>query len=202
MANLFDSANYSEHEPTIEEFGRPIVAGDYTAWKRTDLNSDYSTSLYTLTYQARLENSGSTNISLTATESNNEYLIEVTSTASASYTVGIYHWDAFITRDSDSARIRVDSGQWEVIANLASATTDPRSQNKKILDAIVAIIEGRASQDQMSYSIAGRSLSRMSIDDLLQFEGVYKARWLREQRELRNKEVGGNDSIILTRLPT
>ena len=202
MANLFDSTNYSEIEPTIEEFGRPIVAGDYTAWKRTDLNSDYSTSLYTLTYQARLENAGSTNISLTATESNNEYLIEVSSTASASYTVGIYHWDAFITRDSDSARIRVDSGQWEVIANLASATTDPRSQNKKILDAIVAIIEGRASQDQMSYSIAGRSLSRMSIDDLLQFEGVYKARWLREQRELRNKEVGGNDSIILTRLPT
>ena len=67
---------------------------------------------------------------------------------------------------------------------------------------MVAIIEGRASQDQMSYSIAGRSLSRMSIDDLLQFEGVYRARWLREQRELRNKEVGGNDSIILTRLPT
>ena len=54
----------------------------------------------------------------------------------------------------------------------------------------------------MSYSIAGRSLSRMSIEDLLQFEGVYRARWLREQRQLRNKEVGGNDSIILTRLPT
>ena len=51
----------------------------------------------------------------------------------------------------------------------------------------------------MSYSIAGRSLSRMSIDDLLQFEGVYRSRWLREQRRLRNKDVGSNDSIILTR---
>lgn len=199
MANLFDSSNYRTLEPTIEDYDHPIIQGDYTAWKRSDLNSDYSNSSHTLSYQARLENSGSTVISVTASSSGSDYLIELSSSTTNAYTVGIYHWDAYITRTSDSARIRIDNGQWEVVPNLASATTDPRSSNKKILDAIVAVIEGRASQDQMSYSIAGRSLSRMSIDDLLQFEGVYRSRWLREQRRLRNKDVGSNDSIILTR---
>lgn len=199
MANLFDSSNYRTLEPTIEEYDHPIIQGDYTAWKRSDLHSDYPNNLYTLTYNGNLEGSASHNITITATASGNDYIVELSSTTTDGYTIGLYHWDAYITRDSDSARIRIDYGQWDVVANFDGAHFDPRSSNKKILDAIVAVIEGRASQDQMSYSIAGRSLSRMSIDDLLQFEGVYRSRWLREQRRLRNKDVGSNDSIILTR---
>lgn len=200
MANLFDSTNYRTKEPTIETYGHPIVSGDYLAWKRTDLNSDYSNSSYTLSYKARLEDSGSTVISITASASGADYLIEVSQSATASYTVGIYYWDAYITKDSDSERIRIDSGQWEVIENLATATTDPRSSNKKIYDAVLAVIEGRASQDQMSYSIAGRSLSRMSIQDLISFEGIYKARWMKEVNESRMKDGLGTSNTIHARL--
>jgi len=202
MADLFDSTNYSEHEPTIEEYGSPIIAGDYLAWKRSDLNSDYSNSAHTLTYKARLENSGSTVITITASASGTDYLVEESQSDTASYTVGLYYWDAYITKTSTSERIRVDYGQWSVIADLATATTDPRSSNKKIYDAVVAVIEGRASQDQMSYSIAGRSLSRMSIEDLVQFEGIYKARWLKEVNQSRIKEGLGTTNVIHTRLPT
>jgi len=200
MGNLFDSTNYRTLEPTIESYGHPIVAGDYLAWKRTDLNSDYSNSSYTLSYKARLEDSGSTVITVTASASGADYLIEVSQSATASYTVGIYYWDAYITKDSDSERIRIDSGQWEVIENLATATTDPRSSNKKIYDAVLAVIEGRASQDQMSYSIAGRSLSRMSIQDLISFEGIYKARWMKEVNESRMKDGLGTSNTIHARL--
>ena len=111
MANEFSSTNFSDTEPTLEEFGGPIVIGDFTAWKRTDLNTDYSNALYTLTYKARLENAGSTVISITASASGSDYLIELSSSTTGAFTAGIYHWDAYITRDSDSARIRVDSGQ-------------------------------------------------------------------------------------------
>jgi hypothetical protein len=65
---------------------------------------------------------------------------------------------------------------------------------RKVLDAIQATIEGRASQDQMSYSIAGRSLSRMSIDDLLTFRNRYRAEYNEELKKARikNKQDSGN----------
>ena len=202
MANLFESTNYRTAEPTLEEYGYPIVAGDYTAWKREDLGSDYPTADYSLVYNARLNNSGSTEIEISASESGDDYLIEVASSTSANYSVGIYQWDAFITKTSDSNRIRIKSGTWEVVANLAASTADPRSHVKIVLDAVEAVIENRASQDQMAYSIAGRSLSRMSVDDLMLFRNRYKAEWLREKRNQRMKHGLGNDSIILSRLPT
>ena len=202
MANLFSSTNYPTNEPTLEEFGIPIVAGDYTAWKRTDLGSDYAPDSYSFSYKARLEDSGSTVISITASESGTDYLVEIGQSTTSSYTVGIYHWDAYITRTSDSERVRVDYGQWQVVPNLSTSTSDPRSHNKKVLDAIRAVIENRATQDQMSYSIAGRSLSRMGPDDLFMFEGIYQSKVLKEQRQLRIKEGLGNDGIILSRLPT
>jgi hypothetical protein len=46
----------------------------------------------------------------------------------------------------------------------------------------------------MSYSIAGRSLSRMSIDDLLTFRARYRAEYLKELKlkRIKNKQDTGN----------
>jgi hypothetical protein len=46
----------------------------------------------------------------------------------------------------------------------------------------------------MSYSIAGRSLARMSIDDLMNFRNRYRAEYNKEIRKLRikNKQDTGN----------
>ena len=46
MANLFDTANIQEREPT------EIRAGDILQWKRTDLHQDYPNDKYTLKYTA------------------------------------------------------------------------------------------------------------------------------------------------------
>ena len=116
--------------------------------------------------------------------------------------MGLYYWDAYITKNSNSERIRIDSGQWEVIGDKATDNADPRSSNQKIYEAVVAVIEGRASQDQMSYSIAGRSLSRMSIEDLVNFEGIYKARWMKEVNQSRIKDGLGTTNTIHARLTT
>ena len=199
MSNLFDSTNYRTLEPTLDEYGYPIVAGDYLAWKRTDLGSDYPPASYGLTYSARLNGAGSA-ISLTATESGTDYIIEYNSTLTAVMPVGIYQWSAYITKTSDSNRIQVDSGTWEVVENKAVSTADPEPYEKKVLDAIQAVIEGRATQDQMSYSIAGRSLSRMDPDDLHKWESLYKGKWLKLKRMQRARAGLGHDGIIKTRL--
>ena len=202
MANLFDSTNYRTQEPTIEEYGHPIIAGDYLAWKREDLNTDYPNTAYTLSYQARQSGNGTYVIAITASASGTNYLVEVSQSTTRPYNVGLYYWDAYITKNSNSERIRIDSGQWEVIGDKATDNADPRSSNQKIYEAVVAVIEGRASQDQMSYSIAGRSLSRMSIEDLVNFEGIYKARWMKEVNQSRIKDGLGTMNTIHARLPT
>jgi hypothetical protein len=187
MANKFDSTNYLDTEPN------ELQLGDFWAWKRTDLSTDYPTASYALSYEFNLvDGSTVSNFSLTATESNNEYIIEVSNTTS--YTAGEYNWIAYITRSSDSARIKLSEGFTEIQENYATTTSSVRSHAKKVLDAIEAVIENRATMDQSSMSIAGRSLSRLTIDELLQFRDRYKAEYLKEVKKARikNKKDSGN----------
>ncbi len=193
MTNLFDSANY----PTIEP--EQLVAGDRWTWKRTDLNVDYSNALYTLKYSARLEGDGSVEIEITAAASGDDYLVEVSQSDTASYAPGTYRWQAYITRNSDSERIVIGSGRFEVKANRDEATTDPRSHVKKVIESIEAVIEKRASQDQMSYTINGRTLARTPIEDLIKLRKKYKAEYTLELRKERIKNGKGHDGRVLVR---
>jgi hypothetical protein len=193
MANLFDTTNYPTTEPST------IIAGDRLAFKRTDLDSDYPVATYSLKYSARLENGGSTEISFTASESGNDYIVEVAAATTAAYTVGIYHWQAYIIRTTDSERITIDSGTWEIKANRDIATTDPRSHIKKVLDAIESVIENRATLDQENYSIQGRSLGRTPIADLLLLRDKYRAEYVSAQRAERISNGLGHSGIIKVR---
>ena len=191
MANKFDSTNYPTSEPN------ELQLGDFWAWKRTDLSTDYPTASYSLSYEFNLvDGSTAANFTLTATESNDEYLIETSNTTS--YTAGEYNWVAYITRSSDSARIKLTEGFTEIQENYATTTSSVRSHAKKVLDAIEAVIENRATMDQSSMSIAGRSLSRLTIDELLQFRDRYKAEYLKEVKKARiknNKDSGNTIKI-------
>jgi hypothetical protein len=50
--------------------------------------------------------------------------------------------------------------------------------------------------DQSSMSIAGRSLSRLSIDELLTFRARYRAEYLKEVKQLRIKNKRGSGNTI------
>jgi hypothetical protein len=193
MANLFDSTNYPETEPL------KIISGDRAAWKRTDLGTDYAPASYSLKYSARLEGSGATSIDITASESGSDYIIEVGQSVSTAYTAGTYHWQAYIIRTSDSERLTVDSGTWEIISNRDAATSDPRNHIKIVLDNIEAVLEGRSSKDQENYSIQGRSLSRTPIPDLMVLRDRYKAMYVQEKRAERIKNNLGHSGIIKVR---
>lgn len=190
MPNKFDRTNYSTAEPST------LVAGDRFTWKRDDLAGDYSPSAFALTYEFHSDvgGGGTKKFTITATEADNTYYIEVGSSTTASYTPGDYVWEAYITRSSDSERIMVDSGRTKITINLANTNADLRSHAKKVLDAIEAVIENRATIDQSSMSIAGRSLSRMNIDELINFRMQYKTEYLKEIKlaRIRNKQGSGN----------
>jgi hypothetical protein len=123
---------------------------------------------------------------------NDEYIIEASNTTS--YTAGEYNWVSYITRSSDSARIKLSEGFTEIQQNYATTTSSVRSHAKKVLDAIEAVIENRATMDQSSMSIAGRSLSRLTVDELMTFRDRYKAEYLKEIKlaRIKNKQGSGN----------
>jgi len=192
LSNKFDSTNYPTEVPD------ELQLGDFWAWKKDNLATDYPTADYSLSYEFNLiDGATASNFTLTATESNDEYIISTSSTGS--YTKGEYNWVSYITRTSDSARVKIAEGYVEVQDNYATTSASVRSHAKIVLDAVKAVIENRATMDQSSMSIAGRSLSRMSIDELFQLKDRYQADFDAEVKKSAIKNGKSSRTTILTK---
>jgi hypothetical protein len=189
MANLFDSANYPKREPDS------LQAGDLWAWTRTDLITDYPSDAYSLSYIARREITGE-KIAISATGTSTGYTVSVASNITADYEAGRYHWVAYITRTSDSARVEVDQGVFDVEPNRSTSSADPRSFAQIALDNIEAYLKDPTNIAAASYSIAGRSLSRWNRNDLFVERERLKGEVVRERRaEAIAKGLGTNATI-------
>ena len=166
-----------------------LYVGDNWLWKR-DL-TDYPRADYTLSYSFRLLSSTATEISLGAsviTESETSlYTIDVPRATTTGYTKGDYTYQEYIT-NSSSERLVLNKGVATVKSNLDADTGDPRSHNRIVFDALEATLENRASIDQMSMSIAGRSLSRMSPQELRDWYSHYKHLVINEDKVSRRSK--------------
>jgi len=185
MSNLFDATQAPEGEPL------QIVAGDFVQWKVSNLVDDYPTDSYTLVYTARISGARD-EFQLTATGQSTHYLITASSTGS--YTAGTYDWQQEIVRNSDAARITLKRGSWKVLADLDNAGSDLRSHAALMVSKIQSILEGKADSDVSSYSIAGRSLSKMSFQELTDARDYYRAEFTKEQsaENARNGRKGAS----------
>ena len=177
MANLFDESNAPEGEPL------KVVVGDFIQWKKTALAESYPPAQFSAEYVARVTAGGSGEIKLAAIERTNYYLFQVTSATSETFAPGFYHWQLEVTETSSGNRLVVERGEFEAIADLDVNGADPRSHADIMLDKIEALLEGRADKDVSSYSIQGRSISKMSIADLLQWRDYYRKEQVRERRD-------------------
>lgn len=77
----------------------------------------------------------------------------------------------------------VERGEFEAIPDLDANGADPRTHAEIMLDKIESLLEGRADKDVSSYSIQGRSISKMSISDLLQWRDYYRKEVNKERRD-------------------
>ena len=195
MANAFDSDNFKTVEPEV------LTIGDRWVWKRTDLGSDYPPSSYALSYDARLQGTGSTAISITASESGDDYLVEVASATTAAYTAGSYSWAAYITGSSDSQRIQIDSGEWVTKTNLAADTSDPRDHDEKMLDYLETTLESLAQKLTTSYSISDRSNTLQSMSEVREQLDDYRGRVRSKTNKARVLSGQRTDMNLLLRFP-
>lgn len=192
MANLFDEANAPEGEPL------QIVVGDFLQWKKTQIASDYPTATHSAEYVARITAGGSSEIKLAAIERDTYYLFQVDSATSAAFDAGFYHWQLEVTETATGNRIVVERGEFEAIQDLDINGADPRPHAEIMLDKIESLIENRADGDVSTYSIAGRSITKMSPEELLQWRDYYRrevAVYRRKNAIDRGKK--GNATILM-----
>ena len=187
MANLFTSI--PEKEPVT------IYKGETVVWNRKDL-TDYPVGSYAMSWIARLESNGGTSFSATVTEVDDYYKFTLDNSATGGYTTGDYFWVLKVTQSSDSEELILETGKITVKDNYFGSTGDTRSHAKIMLDKIESILEGRADADVSSYSIQGRSLNKISIQELLQWRDYYKAEYQKEVAEFRTGNKEGSGRVV------
>lgn len=128
--------------PTAEPAS--IRSGDTWQWRREDL-PDYPASTWTLTYRFR---NATSFFDVVASADGDVFSVSVPAATTAAYTAGRYDWFAFV--DDGTDRYQVDSGQVDVLADVAAAAAfDARNYAQRIVDAIEATLENRADQGQL-----------------------------------------------------
>lgn len=68
---------------------------------------------------------------------------------------------------------------------------DTRSHAKKTLEALEAVIEGRATLDQERYRLNNRELFRTPLDTLIKLRNQYRAEVSREIAKTSGKSIFG-----------
>ncbi|MGL4369772.1 MAG: hypothetical protein ACRCUT_08900 [Spirochaetota bacterium] len=94
------------------------------------------------------------------------YTLTLDSAETAAIAAGEYQLTAYVTKNT--TRQKVDSGTATVLADYAATDAyDKRSRAEITLEAVEATIQGRATSDHLSYTIAGRQMSKIPIPDLI-----------------------------------
>lgn len=109
-----------------------------------------------------------------------DFTFTLTADDTGTLTAGAYEYFEQLTKAAEI--YEGGRGTLEVLPDLATQLAgDVRSHARKVLEAIEAVIENRATKDQMAYQIAGRSLSLTPLADLLLLRDRYAAEVMDEE---------------------
>jgi hypothetical protein len=175
-----------------------LIAGDSLVF-RTSV-PDYPPSAgYSLTYRLVRRDAAGSAITFTAGVDGDEYSVNVPPATTAPWTPGRYTWASYASKTGE--RFTVGQGELVIEADPATigAPYDNRSHARKVLDAIEAVLENRATTDQQAVSIAGRQVTRMPISELLRLRSVYAAEVQSELAAARSAAGLGAGGRVLVR---
>lgn len=168
----------------------PTIAAGVT-FERCATLADYPAPTWVLTAHLR----GPAVIDLTATADGLAHEFTVLASATSAWVAGVYQ---YVLRATNGADVRqVEAGQLEITADLVAAAnpSDLRTHARRVLDAIEAVLEKRATLDQERYVIEGangrRELWRTPMGDLLKLRDTYRAEVRREDAAARGKSLWG-----------
>lgn len=170
-----------------------VAAGDTIIWTR--ILADYQpTDGWALKYALR----GPDVVDIVADADGSSHLVTINP---ADLTVaGTYLVQGYVEKDGE--RHTVYSGRLKVAPDLVAAVAgyDGRSHAQKVIDAIEAVIEGRASKDQQELQIDGERLVRIPFEELLRVRQRYRHELAAEAARERRKQGRGSGRTIKFRL--
>jgi hypothetical protein len=187
------SAEIPTTEPTS------LRAGDRAQWTKT--LSDYPPADgWDLKY--RLLNESVALDAITATEDGTTYSIDLPTTYTADLAAGIYQLTGWVEKSGDRKTIYL--ADVEILANLAAATSavDSRSHVKKVLDALEAMIEGRATNAEESIVVPGfgnKQIQYLNPLELRKARNLYRREYEEELRATARKngrKIGGRKTLV------
>jgi hypothetical protein len=171
-------------------------AGLNWRWDRNDLSADYPAGTWTLTYY--FKNAGA-NFSFAAVANGLFFSVSRTAAQTTPLVAGKYDWVAVVSDGTN--KYEVDNGRLNLLADYTAAVSiDSRTHARKVLEAIEAVLEGRASKDQEEYTIGSRSLKRTPIVDLIKLRQTYRNEVASEDAAERLDNGLGGTAKIQVRL--
>jgi hypothetical protein len=127
-------------------------------------------------------------IDLTATQSGSLFLFEVPAATTTAWQPGKYWCSLRATNGTQTFEVRRSEILIRQDLETITGPYDGRSQNEIALEAVEALIAGRATRDQERYRIKDRELWRMPLAELLKLKAMLTAQVIRE----RNRKLGNN----------
>lgn len=135
-------------------------------------------------------------IDLVSTATGSDHVFEAAATVTKDWAPGRY---AYVIRATDGSDVQqVAQGDVLIGQDIAAQAQgfDGRDHVRKVLDAIEAVIENRATIDQQSYTINNRSLQRTPLSELMKLRHHYRA----ELAAKKARRRGGFGRMIKVRL--
>lgn len=122
-------------------------------------------------------------IALSSSASGASHQFNVALTSSKEWRAGVYRWQAYVD-GVDSEKHTVGTGQVTVLPDFSQGPSDQRHHVEKVLAAIEATLEGKASDDAETAEINGLSIKRYSPEQLL----VWRAKYRGELNNIKRAE--------------
>lgn len=130
-------------------------------------------------------------IDLIAVPEGNQHRFGASAEITRMWAPGVYWYQVRATLGADA--VLLADGEITVRPDLSQVDgfTDQRDHVVKVIDAIEAVIEGRATKDQEKYTINNRELWRTPIPDLLKLRDTYR----NELRRQKNRKRTGQSLL-------
>lgn len=177
-----------------------LRAGTTWQWRREDLTSDYPASSWTLKYWFKQLAASGANFSAQASADGDNYAVNVAAATTAGYTAGKYAWAAEVSGGSSEV-YEIDRGILIVVARFDLASSlDFRTHARKMLDAIEALLENRATADILEYTIGTRHIKKMAPAELRDWRDYYRAEVRMQDAADRVRDGQGAGNRLVFRL--
>ena len=175
-----------------------IVAGDTVVWRRS-FSTFRASAGWSLSYSIRGIPGAAADVVSAALGDDHEMTVAAATTRD--WKDGKYSMQGYATLAATGERHCIFNGYLFVQPNLAllPAEQDLRSHAQKCVDAIEAVLEGRATSDILESDIEGTKLNRIPVKDLMLFRDRYLAEIQSLDRQARARAGKATGRNVLVR---